>query len=113
MPLMPAVLGPNTRLNNFRLNYLTGDQAAERPAHVWVVLGGVDLTRPGSATRVIYKSMTIQDRVFDEPNTCALTLYGAAPTVGAAIEVWVNSNAPVLLFNGELQTVEQTYKGRP
>jgi len=113
MPLMPAVLGPNTRLNNFRLNYLTADQAAERPAHVWVVLGGIDITRPGSATRVIYKSMSISDRVYDEPNTCALVLYGAAPTVGTPIEVWLNSNVPQLLFNGELQTVERTYKGQP
>jgi len=113
MPLMPAVLGPNTRLNNFRLNYLPADVAAERPTHIRVILGGIDIARPDAPTRVLYKSMTIQDRVYDEPNTCALTLYGAAPTVGAAIEVWVNSNAPVLLFNGELQTVEQTYKGRP
>ena len=57
--------------------------------------------------------MTIQDLVFDAPNTCSLTCYGAAPTVGQPIEVWVNSNAPVLLFTGELQTVERTYKGRP
>jgi hypothetical protein len=113
MPTMPAVLGPNTRLNNFRLGYLPADVVADRPTHIRVIIGGIDVTRPDAPTRVLYKSMTIQDRVYDEPNTCALTLYGAAPTVGASIEVWVNSNAPVLLFNGELQTVEQTYKGRP
>jgi len=109
----PAILGPNARLNNFRLNYLTAAQAAERPTHIRIILGGVDITKPGAATRVIYKSLTIQDRVYDEPNTCAMVLYGAAPTVGAPLEVWINSNAPVLLFNGELQTVEKTYKGRP
>jgi hypothetical protein len=113
MPYQPAVLGPNTRLNNFRLNYLTADQVAERPTHIRVILGGIDITTPDAPTRVIYKSMSIQDRVYDEPNTCALTLYGAAPSVGTPIEVWVNSNAPVLLFNGELQTVEKTYKGQP
>jgi hypothetical protein len=113
MPLMPAVLGPNTRLNNFRLGYLPAAVAADRPTHIRVILGGIDIARPDAPTRVLYKSMTIQDRVYDEPNTCAMTLFGAAPTVGAALEVWVNSNAPVLLFNGELQTVEQTYKGRP
>jgi len=113
VPLMPAVLGPNTRLNNFRLGYLPADAMSDRPTHIRIILGGVDITTPDAPVRVLYKSMTIQDRVYDEPNTCALTLYGAAPSVGTPIEVWVNSNAPVLLFNGELQTVEKTYKGRP
>jgi len=113
MATTPAVLGPNTRLNNFRLNYLTAAQAADRPTHIRIILGGIDVTRPDSPTRVIYKSMTIRDLVFDAPNTCALTLYGAAPNVGAPIEVWINSNAPALLFGGELQTVDKTYKGRP
>jgi hypothetical protein len=113
MPLQPAVLGPNTRLNNFRLNYLTPAQAVDRPTRVWIILGGVDITQPGAPTRVLYKSLTIRDIVYDTPNTCALTLFGAAPHVGAPIEVWINRNAPQLLFNGELQTVEQTYKGRP
>jgi len=113
MPLMPAVLGPNTRLNNFRLGYLPADAMGDRPTHIRIILGGIDITKPDAPVRVLYKSMTIQDRVYDEPNTCALTLYGAAPSVGTPIEVWVNSNAPVLLFNGELQTVEKTYKGRP
>ena len=113
MPMMPAVLGPNTRLNNFRLNYLTAEQAAVRPAHVWIIIGGIDVTQPTAPTRVLYKSLTIRDLVYDEPNTCALTLYGAAPSVGQPIEVWINRNAPQLLFNGELQTVQQTYKGRP
>ena len=113
MPRMPAVLGPNTRLNNFRLGYLPADAMGDRPTHIRIILGGIDITTPDAPVRVLYKSMTIQDRVYDEPNTCALTLYGAAPSVGTPIEVWVNSNAPVLLFNGELQTVEKTYKGRP
>jgi hypothetical protein len=113
MPMMPAVLGPNTRLNNFRLNYLTADQAAVRPGHIRIILGGIDITQPGAPMRVIYKSATIHDLVFDAPNTCALTIYGAAPNVGQPLEVWVNSNYPLLLFNGELQTVERTYKGQP
>jgi len=112
MPLQPAVLG-TARLNNFRLNYLTAAQAAVRPSHVWILIGGVDVTNPASSMRALYKSLTIRDIVFDAPNTCALTLYGGAPNVGLPIEVWVNSNAPQLLFNGELQTVERTYKGRP
>jgi hypothetical protein len=114
MPYQPAILGPNTRLNNFRLNYLTADQAAERPTRIRIILGGVDITAPDSPLRVLYKSLTIRDLLFDAPNTCALTLYGSAvPNVGQPIAVWINANTPQLLFSGELQTVERTYKGRP
>lgn len=112
MPLQPAVLG-TARLNNFRLNYLTAAQAAERPAKVWIIIGGIDVTQPTAPTRVIYKSVSIRDALFDAPNTCSLTLYGAAPSIGAPIEVWVDANNPTLLFSGELQTVDRTYKGRP
>ena len=112
MPYQPAVLG-TARLNNFRLNYLTPAQAAERPAKIRIILGGVDVAGPGSATRVIYKSITIRDLVFDTPNTCNLTFYGAAPGLGQRLEVWVDSNDPTLLFGGELQTVDRTYKGQP
>jgi len=114
MAMTPAVLGPNTRLNNFRLNYLTAAQAADRATHIRIIIGGIDVTQPTAPMRVIYKSVTIRDLVFETPNTCSLTLYGPlAPTVGQPIEVWIDSNAPVLLFGGELQTVEKTYKGRP
>jgi hypothetical protein len=114
MPYQPAVLGPNTRLNNFRLNYLTAAQAAERPTYVRIILGGIDITRPDADPRVIYKSVQIQDVVHDAPNTCRMTIYGsAAPHVGQPLEVWINSDAPQLLFGGELQTVDRTYKGRP
>jgi hypothetical protein len=113
MPLQPAVLGPNLRLNNFRLNYLTADQAADRPTHIRIILGGIDITQPTAPMRMIYKSMQIRDALFEAPNTCAFTIYGAAPNVGQPLEVWINSNDPVLLFGGELQTVDRTYKGRP
>ena len=113
MPLMPAVLGPNTRLNNFRLASLPAAAAAERPTHVRISIGGIDVTHPAAPMRVLYQSMTIRDLVFDAPNTCALTLYGGAPHVGQPIEVWINSDAPVLLFSGEIQTVDRTYKGQP
>jgi len=112
MPSQPAVLG-TARLNNFRLNYLTADQAADRPTHIRIMLGGIDITQPTAPMRMIYKSMSIRDALFDAPNTCAFTIYGAAPSVGQPLEVWINSNAPVLLFGGELQTVDRTYKGRP
>jgi len=112
MPYQPAVLG-SARLNNFRLDYLTPAQAAERPNHIRIILGGIDITRPDSPMRVIYKSLTIRDALFEAPNTCALTIYGAAPNVGQPIEVWINSDTPVLLFSGELQTCDRTYKGRP
>jgi len=112
MPYQPAVLG-TARLNNFRLNYLTPALAAERPARIWFILGGVDISAPTSPTRVIYKSVSIRDVVFDTPNTCQITFYGAAPTLGARLEVWVDANDPTLLFGGELQTVDRTYKGRP
>jgi hypothetical protein len=114
MATTPAVLGPNTRLNNFRLNYLTADQAAERPTRIRIILGGIDITQPTSPMRVTYQSMTIRDLLFDAPNTCAFTLYGSAvPTIGQPIAVWINANVPQLLFSGELQTVERTYKGQP
>ena len=112
MATQPAVLG-TARLNNFRLNYLTADQAATRPAKIWFILGGVDISAPTSPTRVIYKSVSIRDVVFETPNTCQITFYGAAPTLGARLEVWVDANDPTLLFGGELQTVDRTYKGRP
>ena len=113
MAYQPAVLG-TARLNNFRLNYLSAALAAERATHVRIIIGGIEVTRPTAPLRAIYKSLTIRDALFDTPNTCALTLYGAAaPNVGQPIEVWINSNAPQLLFNGELQTVDRTYKGRP
>ena len=64
--------------------------------------------------RVIYKSMTIRDLVFDAPNTCTLTFYGAAPTLGQpARGLGRTATTPTLLFGGELQTVDRTYKGRP
>src|SRR6187431_1736594 len=114
MATTPAVLGPNTRLNNFRLNYLTAAQAADRPTHIRILLDGIDITKPDAPVRPIYKSLTIRDALFDTPNTCAMTLYGAAaPHVGQPLEVWINSNDPTLLFGGELQTVDKTYKGRP
>jgi len=53
VPTQPAVLG-TARLNNFRLNYLTAAQAAERPAKVWIIIGGIDVTKPTSPTRVIH-----------------------------------------------------------
>jgi len=112
MPTQPAVLG-TARLNNFRLNYLPADQAATRPARIWFILGGVDISAPTSPTRVIYKSVSIRDVVFDTPNTCQITFYGAAPVLGSRLEIWVDANDPTLLFGGELQTVDRTYKGRP
>jgi len=113
MALQSAILG-TARLNAFRLNYLSADVVAGRPVHVWIILGGVDITRPDAPVRVIYKSLTIRDQLYDAPNTCSLTLYGAAaPHVGQQLEVWINTDAPQLLFNGELQTVERTYKGQP
>ena len=113
MPLQPAVLG-TARLNNFRLDYLTPALEAERPAHVRIIIGGVDVTRPTAPTRVIYKSVQIREALFDAPNTCAMTLYGVPPSgVGAPVEVWVDSNNPELLFSGEIQTEGRTYKGRP
>ena len=112
MPYQPAVLG-TARLNNFRLDYLTAAQAADRPTHIRIILGGIDITKPDAPMRVIYKSLTIRDALFEAPNTCEMTLYGAAPNVGQPLEVWINSDAPVLLFGGELQTVNRTYKGRP
>lgn len=107
MPTQPAVLH-TARLNNFRLNYLTREQAFIRPAYVWVILGGVRVS-----DHVLYKSVRIRDLVFDAPNTCSLTFYGLTPAVGQPLDVWVDSNKPTQLFSGELQTVGKTYAGKP
>ena len=96
MATQPAVLG-TMRLNNARLNYLTPAQAATRPAAIWITLGGVPVGGPETPTRVIYKSMSIRDLVFDTPNTCNLTFYGVAPVLGSRLEIWANRNEPALL----------------
>ena len=107
MAYQPALLG-TARLNNFRLNYLSAALRRERDAYVRILVDGVDMRG-----RVLYQSVTITDRLNDDPNDCALTFYGAAPHVGQSLRILLDSNAPRILFTGELQTVDTSYRGRP
>ena len=106
MALQPSALNA-FRLNASRLNYLTGDMVAARPTRVRIVLNGVE-----SRTRVRVGSLSITDALNDTPNTCTFTIQGSpAPTVAVSVQIWLNSNAPILIFGGAIQTVEQSYEG--
>ena len=107
MALDPAVLG-KARLGNFRLGYVPAALTAVRQTRVRVVLDGVD-----AHTRVRVGSLTVQDAINDAPNTAALTIEGTAPEVSQDLRISINSDAPRLLFNGALQTVELSYEGLP
>lgn len=75
---------------------------------VLITLGGVDIR-----SRVRDGSLTIHDALNDAPNTASLTIEGTAPAAGQTLRVSVDSAAPVLLFNGTLQTVALGYEGFP
>jgi hypothetical protein len=107
MPTQPAILG-NARLGNFRLGYESASLAAIRAARVTITLAGVFAN-----ARVRMAGFTIHDALNEAPNTCTLTVDGTAPVTGQDLRVTVNSDAPVLLFNGTLQTVDLSYEGKP
>jgi hypothetical protein len=107
MPTQPAILG-TARLGNFRLGYQPASLAARRRTVMRLVLGGID-----ARTRVRVGSVTVHDEVNDAPNTASFALNGPAPSVGQDVRILINSDAPILLFNGQLQTVDLTYEGLP
>jgi hypothetical protein len=104
---VPAIVG-TARLGNFRLGYESAALAAIRRTFVRILINGVE-----SRTRVRIAGFTIHDALNEEPNTCSLTVDGSAPTVGQSLRVSINSDAPRLLFNGTLQTVDLSYEGQP
>jgi hypothetical protein len=105
MPTQPAVLGA-ARLNNVRLGY--NPLAAVRAARVRILIAGVLAN-----TRVRRSSLRVHDAINDAPNTCSLVVDGTRPSEGQDLRVYVNSDNPRLLFNGTLQTVDETYEGKP
>lgn len=106
MPMTPAVLGPNTRLGNFRLGYRPAALTPIRLTRARIIVDGV-LARD----RVRLSSFQIRDAANDEPNVCNLTFDGdPAPEVGQQVRVTINSDAPRHQFNGAIQTVEVTYE---
>ena len=104
MPYQPAVLG-TARLNNFRLNYLTPALAFERPARVWIILGGVDVSRArplllrARARSGVRCAEYLRDHVLwpDADRSANRSKSGSIAT------------RRTLLFGGELQTVDKTY----
>jgi hypothetical protein len=107
MPLQPAVLG-TARLANFRIGYLSAVLVAERATQVSILLAGVEVR-----TRVRLEGFTIHHALGDSPSTCSLTMDGTAPVAEQRLRVTINRQTPRLLFAGALQTVDETYEGRP
>lgn len=108
MAFQPAVLG-TARLNNFRLNYLSAALVRDRATRVGIWLSG---TRINSQVRI--KSLRIADVLNDTPNTCGFLFLGATPPkTNQTLVVTLNSDAPLVLFAGTLQTVAVSYLGLP
>jgi len=108
MPFMPAVLGPSTRLANFRLAYLPAGLRPIRETRVLIWVDGILVVG-----RVHRRSVTVHDALNADPNTCQFVIESPAPAVGQTIRLMLNSNAPRLLFSGFVQTVDETFIGRP
>lgn len=107
MATTAAVLGPNTRLNNFRLAYLP---AAVKPIRETRVLLWID----GVLARYRHGSMTIRDALNDTPNTCSFEVFAPVPPqTGERVRVTINSDDPRLLFAGAIQTEAVTFLGKP
>jgi len=108
MALQPAVLG-TARLNNFRLNYLSAALVRERATRVGIWLSGVRIS-----ASVKIGSLQIGDGINDTPNTCTFLFIGATPPkLNQKVSVTLNSDHPLLLFSGTLQTAAVSYIGRP
>lgn len=108
MPLQPAVLG-TARLKNFRLHYLSTELVRVRATRVGIWLSG---TRIDHQVRV--GSLQISDVLNDTPNTCRfLLLETTPPKPNQTLVVTLNSDVPLVLFSGTLQTVAVSYIGKP
>lgn len=104
----PAVLGSGARLKNLRLAYLP-------PSIVWVRYTKVTITIAGVEVqaRVRLASLTIRDALNDAPNTCEFTIEGTPPDLAETIRVTIGITAPRLVFAGAIQSLDNTYEGRP
>lgn len=108
MATRPAVLGSSTKLNNFRLGYITTALSSLRATRVRILLSGVLIN-----DQVDRQQFSIHDVLNDAPNTCSLVIRGSAPSTHARLVVTLNSDTPRTLFSGTIQTVATTYEGRP
>lgn len=72
-----------------------------------ITIEGVDVRG-----RVRMAGVTIHDVLNDAPNTCSLTIEGAAPAVGQSLRITINEGSRVL-FAGQVQSVDQSFKVDP
>lgn len=101
---VPAILG-TARLGNFRLGYESAQLRTIREARVRILLAGTNV-------RVRVNGLSIRDVLNETPNTATLTIDSPAPSSGQDLQIWLNSDAPRLLFGGSLQTDDLTYEGK-
>lgn len=66
----------------------------------------------GVPAKVRVAGLSVRDNLNDTPNTCSLIIDGTeSPVDGQDLRITLDT--PRLLFAGTLQTVDQTYEGRP
>jgi hypothetical protein len=96
-----------SRLGAFRLAYIPATLAKVRKTRVHYLVNGLP-------SKVRYNSVTIHDVINDAPNTCSLTIDAATPPmVTQSLRITINSDAPQVLFEGTLQTVDVSYQLLP
>lgn len=78
-----------------------------------VPLGQASVQLAGVEARARISGATIRDLLNASPNTCSFTVEGTAPTAGQSVAITIGDGtiAPLLLFAGAIQTVEQIYEG--
>lgn len=74
---------------------------------VGITIDGVPVT-----ARVRMQGVTIHDILNDAPNTATLVVEGVAPVVGQSLKITLEAGAH-LLFAGQVQTVDQSFKVNP
>jgi hypothetical protein len=141
MPTQPAILG-SARLGNFRLGYRPSALATARASRARVLVGGIlanhsvkqgsvlihdalndapntaSLTMTvGSSSAVTFQPDAFQPDAFQpdafQSSVSVASSLSVTPIVDQDLRVTVNSDAPVLLFNGTIQSVDMSYEGRP
>lgn len=106
--LMRAQVGP-MRFGATRIGYQTGE--------VFVVLNGVLIANglpTGTSGGVRVESLSIEDQLDDQPNTCRFQTWKVVPVKGQDVVVTIGSiNNMQRLFAGTVLTVEQVYESAP
>lgn len=80
------------------------------PSRVSILIDGVE-----SRMRVRVNSLSIHWVLNDQPDTADFVCDTIRPTVGQTIRIvlGLNVDTPILLFNGTIEQVDETYEGRP